>query len=127
MDNRIWYCIKGFNGYEYSNFREVRSMKNFKKYPYGKILKPKSDSNGIYYMLSDNHNDKTKIYQNEIENIIINDDNLRTRRTEQTDTGSRNKLVPTKRQKSKETYITPHFGTMSLSRNPLVFYDDDNV
>ena len=38
-DNRRWICINGYNGYEYSNDGLLRSMKNYKQNPYGKLLK----------------------------------------------------------------------------------------
>ena len=34
-----WYYIPGFNGYEISNTGIVRSMKHYKKYPYGILIR----------------------------------------------------------------------------------------
>ena len=39
-DNRLWYYIPSFRGYEISNDGYVRSMKNFKKFPFGILIKP---------------------------------------------------------------------------------------
>ena len=37
--NIWWYYIPGFNGYELSSNGLVRSMKHFKKYPFGILIK----------------------------------------------------------------------------------------
>ena len=39
--NIWWYYIPGFNGYEISNTGIVRSMKHYKKYPFGILIKPR--------------------------------------------------------------------------------------
>ena len=46
-DNRQWICINGYNGYEYSNDGLLRSMKNFKVNPTGKLIKKYRDKNGV--------------------------------------------------------------------------------
>lgn len=56
-DDRLWYYIPGFNGYEVSNDGYVRSMKHWRKYPYGILIKPKSINNGeaIFELSNDNN------------------------------------------------------------------------
>ena len=48
-DNRRWICINGYNGYEYSNDGLLRSMKNFKVNPMGKLLKKYKNKKGDVY------------------------------------------------------------------------------
>ena len=66
--NILWYYIPGFNGYEISNTGIVRSMKHYKKYPFGILIKPKEINNiielftiaynDLTYELSDNNNER---------------------------------------------------------------------
>ena len=61
-DNRRWICINGYNGYEYSNDGLLRSMKNFKVNPMGKLIKKYKNKKGYYYILSDDSNNRKKVY-----------------------------------------------------------------
>ena len=63
-DNRQWICIEGYNGYEYSNDGLLRSMKNFKVNPMGKLIKKYKDKKGYYFILSNNSNERVKVYNN---------------------------------------------------------------
>lgn len=69
IDNdRLWYWIEGFNGYEVSDDGFVRSMKHYRKYPYGLLIQPKKDRNGNVihpedptFELSNNNNERVAI------------------------------------------------------------------
>ena len=127
-DNRIWQCIKGYNGYEYSNDGLLRSMKNFNVNPMGKLLKRYHDKKGYYYMLSDNNNDRKKVYETEIMYIVQTDQNPILRRTYETDIGSRNRLVYRPKQKiNLNNIVHPRFtivddGKINTKRKALIFY-----
>lgn len=72
--NLTWYRIPGYNGYEY-NFENkiVRSLKNYKQNPIGKLIKKQTDKKGNYYEMSNMQNKRVKVYISEIEQLI-NDD-----------------------------------------------------
>lgn len=97
--NRHWLFIPqpGFNGYEISNDGYVRSMKHFKKYPYGIIIKPvQSESNDPVFELSDDNNKRKRIKHSEIMNLALNNTSQSLsypRATVVTDISSRNKYV----------------------------------
>lgn len=61
--NRCWYYIPGFNGYEISNDGYIRSMKHYKKYPYGLLIKPRKDGK---FELSDNNNQRVTVTRSEL-------------------------------------------------------------
>lgn len=77
-----WYYIPGFNGYEISNNGIVRSMKHFKKYPFGLLVKPREVTNVLQlfaeeydeltYELSDNNNERQLIKRSELLNLAFN-------------------------------------------------------
>ena len=60
--NRLWYYIPGFNGYEVSNDGYLRSMKHYRRYPYGIIIKSvdrdsyKGSCDPLYELSDDNNN-----------------------------------------------------------------------
>ena len=72
-----WYYVPGFNGYEISNTGIVRSMKHYKKYPYGILIRPREVSNPIElftkifpeltYELSDNNNERKIVKRSELQ------------------------------------------------------------
>jgi len=64
-DDQIWYRIKGFRGYEISNKGVIRSLKHFKKYPYGILIQPVNEKKDIF-VLSDNNNVRKRLNRNEI-------------------------------------------------------------
>ena len=79
MDNNDtrWYVIPGYNGYEYRfSDQAVRSMKFFNTNPYGKLLVPKvTKKSGTYYYLSNDRNEKTKLYIEDIERLVNSNPN----------------------------------------------------
>ena len=121
---RIWYCIPNYNGYEYSNDGLLRSMKNYIKNPYGQMIKKYfNKKNEGYFFLSDNENNRCKVYEKDIINLIKMTPNVKTRGTYETDISSRNKLVPTKYQKKKHEYIgIPKFTIIDEKKQAIRFY-----
>ena len=98
-----WYYIPGFNGYEISNTGIVRSMKHFRKYPFGILIKPREIKNPIdlftkqynelTYELSDNNNERQVVKRSDLLNLVSsNKYNIEgyPRRTVVSDIGSRN-------------------------------------
>lgn len=67
--NRVWYPVYGYNGYEVSNDKIVRSMKHYKKYPYGLLIKPIKDTDN--YVLSDDNNCRKTLSVEEIYQLGI--------------------------------------------------------
>lgn len=73
----LWYYIPGFNGYEISNTGIVRSMKHYKKYPYGILIRPREVSDplelftkvfdDLIYELSDNNNKRQVVRRSELQ------------------------------------------------------------
>lgn len=116
-----WFRIPGFNGYEY-NFENkvVRSIKNYKVNPYGKLLKKYSDSTGDFYKMSNMQNEVKKVHVDEIEAMINGDPLKRALPTACTNMGSRNKVTRKKYiygdQKDNDKYDTffPDFSDMII-------------
>lgn len=70
----MWYRIEGFNGYEYCiTTDQVRSFKQIKKFPFGKILR--RDTDGCWELSKTLNNDRLKLNTNDIMNIINNSRN----------------------------------------------------
>lgn len=70
-ESRYWLYIPGFNGYEVSNDGYVRSMKHFRKYPCGILIKavdrePYKSSTDPLYELSDDNNKRQRIRLSQI-------------------------------------------------------------
>lgn len=89
-ENRVWFYIPNYNGYELSNDGYIRSMKHWRKYPFGLIIRP--DKNG-YYELSNNQNKRVKVKMEEILELIKNNPYHVTgypRKTYMVDRSSRN-------------------------------------
>lgn len=77
--SREWYFIDEYNGYEVSNDHYVRSMKHFKKYPFGLLLQPKKDKKGNVldpedpiYTLSNNDNKRCQVHLSKLLEIAKN-------------------------------------------------------
>ena len=75
-DDRFWYYIPSFNGYEISNDGYVRSMKHYKKYPFGLLIQPKKDRNGNIinpedpiYELSTNYNERVSVNRSYLKHL----------------------------------------------------------
>lgn len=66
-DDQLWYPILNFNGYEVSNYGNVRSLKNFNRYPFGTFCRYKINKKSeIIYELSTNNNERVSISLTEI-------------------------------------------------------------
>lgn len=68
---RYWFYIPGFNGYEISNDGFVRSMKHYRRYPFGIMIKPvstKSEQNSTdpLFILSNNNNERKRVRLSQI-------------------------------------------------------------
>lgn len=70
LDNeRLWLYIPGFNGYEVSLDGYLRSMKHWRKYPTGLLIKPKRNNRNILYddkgnpifEISNNRNERVNV------------------------------------------------------------------
>ena len=109
-DNRQWICINGYNGYEYSNDGLLRSMKNFKVNPTGKLIKKYRDKKGYYFILSNNSNEREKVYEADIIKIISNDKIPRIRGTYDTDIDSRNRVLSKPKKRKKKIDLNRYIG-----------------
>lgn len=69
--NVWWFYIPGFNGYEISNTGLVRSMKHFKKYPYGILIKTRNKirEQDPSFELSDNNNERVIIRLSQLQHL----------------------------------------------------------
>lgn len=70
-DARLWYYIPGFNGYEVSNDGYLRSMKHYRKHPYGILVKPVNrdsykGSCDPLYEISDDNNKRQRIRMSQL-------------------------------------------------------------
>ena len=114
-----WYYIPGFNGYEISNTGIVRSMKHFRKYPFGILIKPREIDNPIdlftkqyielTYELSDNNNERQIIKRSELLSLASSNTHQvqgYPRRTIVSDTGSRNLRCFVKKKSDLSTPLT---------------------
>lgn len=93
--NLWWFKIPGFNGYEISNTGLVRSMKHFKKYPYGLLIKPRERKTNPNpdpsYELSDNNNVRQVVRLSQLQHLArTNPYNQTPCHTDITNIGSRN-------------------------------------
>lgn len=114
--NCMWYRIPGYNGYEY-NFdnKVVRSLKNFKVNPMGKLIKKYEDDYGNhYYKMSNMQNEVEKVYIDEIEALIKNDPLKRALPTSCTNLGSRNIVTRKKNKYSNKETLFPDFSDMII-------------
>lgn len=107
LDQNIWwYYIPGFNGYEISNTGIVRSMKHYRKYKFGILIRPKEVTNPmelftntyseLTYELSDNNNERQVIKRSELQYLAsTNPYHVQgyPRRTIITDIASRNQRI----------------------------------
>ena len=100
--NWKWYRIPGYNGYEY-NFEHkiIRSIKNFNKHPYGRLIKRYDDN---YYKLSNDQNDVENVYTDQIESLIKNNELFMSRPlpTLCTNLGSRNIVTRAKKKNGEK-------------------------
>ena len=100
--NRVWLYIPGFNGYEISNDGYIRSIKHWRKYPFGILIQPRSnkkDTEPIYNITNDN-NERVNISYSEIYRLAHSVTNITPgypRKTIETNVGSRNQKCTIKR------------------------------
>lgn len=76
-NDRVWYYIPYYNGYEISNDGYIRSMKHYRKYPFGLLIEPKKNRKGeilqpIRYELSNDNNEREVLTLDEIKNLAYN-------------------------------------------------------
>ena len=113
--NIWWFYIPGFNGYEISNTGIIRSMKHYKRYPFGIIIRPKEVKEArelflnsypeLTYELSDNNNERQIIKRSELLYLAQNNQYQvqgYPRRTCVTDIGSRNQRIFIQRKNDTE-------------------------
>ncbi len=113
QDDRRWYYIPGFNGYEISNDGYVRSMKHWKKYPTGLLIQSKKD----VFELSNDNCERVRISRDEIMKLAMEHAEEYTKRsyprpTYVCDYTSRNKRCfrpPKEKPRESDHYITPKF------------------
>lgn len=141
-DSQMWYNIPGYNGYEISDQGYVRSMKNFRKYPYGMLIRPKVTKHGdTYFELSDDFNRRQRLSVEEIWDLAMKNpykNNSYPRSTWVTDNQSRNPLAFSYKRmepKKPETYSYVEFPvikdipeditikTVTL-KSPIYFFDE---
>lgn len=73
--NRLWYGIPGYNGYQVSTDNIVRSMKHYKKYPFGILLRPSKTLNEVnYYQLTNSQNERVTVSLTEIKELVAGDE-----------------------------------------------------
>lgn len=109
-DDRFWYYLPGFNGYEMSNDGFIRSMKHYKKYPFGMLIQPKKGCRGVIsedtlYEISNNKNEKIIISSAELYRLSQSNEYTITgypRRTCVTDMSPRNQRIFIKSQDKKQ-------------------------
>ena len=114
---RVWYYIPGFNGYELSNDGYIRSLKHYKRYPFGILIRAKlnpKDGNDPIFELSNNNNERINISRSQIFNLVKENKRQITgypRLTVVTDYQSRNprELVHKKYKEFDKTPRAPKF------------------
>jgi hypothetical protein len=63
-----WYDIPNYNGYQISTTGHIRSLKHYKKYPFGILIKHKNN----LFTLTNSNNIRTTVSYNEIVNLVKN-------------------------------------------------------
>ena len=106
-DDRVWYYIPGFNGYELSNDGIVRSMKHYRVYPFGILIRPKTYKGQVIhpqdpsYELSNDNNERVTVLRSQLA-YLAKTNPYHTpgypRRTTITDPSSRNQRCAIKRK-----------------------------
>lgn len=98
-DERLWYYIPGYNGYEISSDGYIRSMKHYRKYPFGILIQPKKRKGKVInpqdpiFVLTNNQNERVDIPLSHIIKLAKSNEYTITgypRRTYQTDIAPRN-------------------------------------
>jgi hypothetical protein len=131
IDNeRVWYYIPGFNGYEISNDYYIRSMKHWKKYPTGILIKPIStrQSDGLQtFELSNDNNERVRVTPFELMELAKSNNYQYPgypRKTYQCDMAPRNihAFIKKKEQPryNEEANIIPHFSVIKESKTEII-------
>lgn len=137
-DSRLWYYIPGFNGYEISDDGYLRSMKHFKKYPFGLIIQSKRGKNKAIispddpvFELSNNQNERVSIKLSQIRSLANNNQYIiggYPRRTYVSDVSSRNQRCTIKKKKKfGDERFMPKFNVVKeLDHDDVVSYPWSN-
>lgn len=124
----LWHYIPGFNGYEISfELNRVRSMKHFRKYPYGLLLQERenSDPANPTYELFNNNNERIAVRLSQL--IYLAKTNPwgvtgYPRTTNIMDTASRNQRCTIIRKSNiptiQNTYLYPKFTILPDEDDP---------
>lgn len=117
--DRYWMFLPGFNGYEISNDGYIRSMKHYRKYPFGLLIQPKKDKNGNIicpedptYELSTNQNERVAIKLSQLQYLAETNEYQITgypRRTCITDISPRNQQIFIKKRNIKPEFSKERF------------------
>lgn len=121
-ENRLWYYIPSFNGYEVSNDGYLRSMKHYKKYPYGIIIRSidrdsYKGSCDPLYEISDDDNNRHRIRMSQLVYLAAtNQFSVRgyPRHTIITSDSSRNKYVKNEEGAFVKVYNGPVKNKLSI-------------
>lgn len=73
-EDRLWYYIPGFKGYEVSNDGYVRSMKQYRTYPFGIVIKKKKDESDPVYELTTDNGERKAVHFSEIVHLVKESD-----------------------------------------------------
>jgi hypothetical protein len=95
----LWNYIPTFNGYEISNNGYVRSMKHFRKYPFGMLIHPVIPGNDPTYELTNDNNERVRMKFSELLSLSQNNKYVIAgypRKTCISDNHSRNKVISKK-------------------------------
>ena len=129
---RLWYPIPGYNGYEISDDGYVRSMKHFKQYPTGLLLRVKghSTSHDPIFELSDNNNRRIRLKRSTLWDLAIhNPRGVIPRYTLERNIGSRNKILmdPYRNEGEREGERTKRTLFNLLPDEPVTVEEKPNV
>ena len=116
----LWLYIPGFNGYEISTNGYIRSMKHYRKHPYGILIKPVQrepykNSSDPLYELSDDNNKRQRIRYSQLAELANKNPYEVAgypRKTIICNSGSRNKFV----KNDQGAYIKVYNGSKRVSK-----------
>lgn len=138
--DRVWYYIPHYNGYEISNDGYIRSMKHYRKYPFGLLIEPKKNRKGeilqpIRYELSNDNNEREVLTLDEIKNLAYNNPRFNTmgypRKTFSTDISSRNQRYFVRKKQDNvqpnKRLIYPKFTVIKEDSNPNIICPIESI
>ena len=115
---RYWYYLEGYNGYELSNDYYLRSMKHYKAYPCGILIRPKIQGEDPVFTLSDNNNNRVDVHLStliKIANNPVRGVSGYPRSTTVTDCSSRNDRHFVKKKKALPPLDNePHYAKFTI-------------